>query len=75
MNSDGQNKASFKDVDLTGAKVPGSVSMGGASFDGVLKANFVQIGGSLLMASIAPDKSNFENDVDLRSARIAGTST
>ena len=39
MNSDDQNKASFKDVDLTDTKVAGQLNMIGASFDGPLNAD------------------------------------
>ena len=33
-----QNKASFKDVNLNGAKVTGDIDMNGASFEGELNA-------------------------------------
>jgi uncharacterized protein YjbI with pentapeptide repeats len=72
MNSDHQNKASFKGVDLTGAKVAGSASMSGADFNGVLDADYLQIGGSLGMATIPPNKANFSKDVNLNGAKIAG---
>ena len=60
MNSDAQNKASFKDVDLTGAKVTGNVVMGGASFDGVLEAGLLQVGGILGMASITAEQGQLQ---------------
>ncbi len=50
MDSEGQNKASFKDVDLRGAKVAGQIAMTGASFDGELTAEF---GRSVALCSCA----------------------
>ena len=44
MNSDGQNKATFKDVFLSGAKVAGQLAMLGASIDGGLYASQLQVG-------------------------------
>jgi hypothetical protein len=39
MNSDSQNKAHFKDVDLTDTKVGGQLNMTRANFGGVLSAS------------------------------------
>src|SRR5205807_169119 len=72
MNSDDQNKASFKEVVLAGAKVAGHINMAGASFDGVLHAGLLQVGGFLHMASMPRHMTNFENDVNLTGAKIAG---
>jgi uncharacterized protein YjbI with pentapeptide repeats len=49
MRSEGENKASFKDVNLSGAKVTGQLAMIGASFDGTLNANALQVGESLFV--------------------------
>ncbi len=73
MDSDGQNKASFKSVNLSGAKVTGNVAMGGASFDGVLEAGLLQVGGTLGMGSKPPNLTNFKMDVNLNGAKITGT--
>ena len=48
MRSDGQNKASFKNVVLRGAKIAGQIDMSGASFGGTLNANGLQTGDLLL---------------------------
>jgi len=69
MRSDGQNKASFKDVILRGANVTGQIDMTGTSFDGKLDANALQVGGSLYMRSDGKNKASFK-DVDLRGAKI-----
>jgi hypothetical protein len=45
MRSEGQNKASFKDVVLRSAKITGQFTMVGASFDGTLNAEGLQVGG------------------------------
>ena len=71
MSSDAQNKARFKGVDLTSAKVAGHIVMTGASFDGALEAAFLQVGGTLGMASKAPNKASFKG-VNLTSATVAG---
>jgi hypothetical protein len=52
MYSSTKNKASFKDVDLTGAKVTGQLAMAGASFDGALYAQDL-VGAALLIGSSA----------------------
>ncbi len=71
MSSDGQHKASFKDVDLTGAKIGGEIDMTGASFDGTLNADSLQAGGDLRMRSEGQNKASFK-DVNLRGAQITG---
>src|ERR1700730_15098496 len=71
MESDDQNKASFKDVILIGAKITGQISMIGASFDGTVSLSLLQVGGSLAMGSLAQNKSSFK-DVDLIGAKITG---
>ncbi len=69
MRTEGQNKASFKDVVLKSAKVTGQIDLDGASFDGELNVDSLQVGGMLLMRSDAQNKSSFK-DVDLNSANI-----
>jgi uncharacterized protein YjbI with pentapeptide repeats len=71
MRSEGQNKASFRDVVLNGAKITGQVSVVGASFEGTLNAHSLQVGGSLLMYSRGENKASFK-DVVLRFAKITG---
>jgi hypothetical protein len=71
MNSDNQNKASFKEVDLTGTKVAGQVNMFGASIAGPLNAVLLKVGGNLLAASSGEFKTRFQI-VNLVSAEIAG---
>ncbi|MGB6709410.1 MAG: hypothetical protein WBE85_04445 [Methylocella sp.] len=71
MYSDGQNKASFKDVVLRGAKITGQIAMAGASFGGKLNAEALQVGEALLMYSDGQNKASFK-DVDLRGAKIKG---
>src|SRR3984893_15090439 len=71
MESDDQNKASFKDVILIGATITGQISMIGASFDGTLSLSLLQVGGSLAMGSLSQNKSSFK-DVDLIGAKITG---
>ena len=71
MFSDAQNKASFKDVNLIGAKITGNVGMGGASFDGALNAGLLEVGGSLLIGPLAQNKASFK-DVNLIGAKITG---
>jgi uncharacterized protein YjbI with pentapeptide repeats len=70
MGSEGQNKASFKDVSLNSAKITGQVAMTGASF-GTLNASNLHVGGDLYMRSYGQNKASF-NYVDLRSAKITG---
>jgi hypothetical protein len=50
LMSNDQNKVSFKDVELSGAKILGVINMSGASFDGTLTANTLQVSGYLSMA-------------------------
>jgi uncharacterized protein YjbI with pentapeptide repeats len=74
MNSDNQNKASFKDVDLTDTKVVGQLNMFGASVDGRLNANLLKVGGNLFAASNGQYKTRFR-EVFLLGAEIAGSVT
>jgi uncharacterized protein YjbI with pentapeptide repeats len=71
MYSDDQNKASFKDVVLRGAKITGQIAMTGASFGGNLEADSLQVGDMLLMGSDRQNKACFKV-VDLRSAKVTG---
>jgi uncharacterized protein YjbI with pentapeptide repeats len=71
MYSDGQNKASFKDVVLRSAKITGQVAMDGASFDGALDANSLQVEGSLFMRTEGQNKASFKG-VNLSNANITG---
>jgi hypothetical protein len=71
MQSEGENKASFKDVDLKGAKVTGQIDMTGASVDGKLDADSLQVGSSLIMRSDDQNKASFK-EVDLLGAKVAG---
>jgi uncharacterized protein YjbI with pentapeptide repeats len=67
--------ASFKKgVFLTGAKVTGQLLMGpGASFDEVLNAAALEVGGNLFMASLPQNKTSFKKGMFLTGARIAGS--
>jgi hypothetical protein len=58
-------------VNLGDAKIRGQVSMIGASFDGMLNADALQVGGLLAMRSDDQNKTTFK-DVVLRSAKITG---
>jgi hypothetical protein len=60
MRSDGQDKASFKEVVLNCAKITGHVDMRGATFDGAFNAGLLQVGGMLLMSSYEQDKASFK---------------
>jgi uncharacterized protein YjbI with pentapeptide repeats len=71
MDSTAQNKSSFKDVTLIGAKVGGQLSLEGATVEGTLSASELQVGNSLLMSSTERNKSSFK-DVILRAAKVGG---
>jgi uncharacterized protein YjbI with pentapeptide repeats len=71
MRSEDENKASFKEVDLTGANIKDQIDMSGASFGGTLNANSLQVGGSLLMHSDSQNKASFK-EVVLLGAKITG---
>jgi hypothetical protein len=60
MQFDGEHRASFKKVDLNGAKIAGSISMIGANFDGVLFAGMLQVDGNLFMGSLFEYKASFK---------------
>jgi hypothetical protein len=60
MQSEGKNKASFKEVELGGANITGQVSMIGASFDGTLTAHSLQVGNSLFIRSDDKNKASFK---------------
>ena len=49
MQSDADNRTSFKDVNLTGANIKGQLNMNGASFDGELDAETMHVDGNLSM--------------------------
>ena len=72
MNSDDRNKASFKDVDLTGAKVAGQLIMLGASIDGLFIASRLKVGDNLFASSVGQYQTRFR-DLILNGAEIAGT--
>jgi uncharacterized protein YjbI with pentapeptide repeats len=59
------------DVRLVGAKIDGTVTLTGASFEGTLNADKLQVGESLLMRSDDTNMASFK-DVDLSGAKIAG---
>ena len=78
MRSDGQNKASFKDVDLGGAKITGAIYMNGASFDGTLNAEGLQASNDLSMSDVYCIKetdmmfAHIGGNLDLRGATLPG---
>jgi hypothetical protein len=70
-----RNGAVFKrEMRLIGAKIDGDVDMCGASFDGELNANALEVGSHLLMNSRDKNKTSFMA-VDLSSAKVTGLST
>ncbi len=71
MYSDDLNKASFKDVDLRGAKINGQISMNGVNINGRLNADSLHVGESLFMNSDDKNKASFK-EVDLANAKITG---
>jgi hypothetical protein len=71
MNSEDQNKASFKEVNLTDAKVARQLSMFAATIDGPLNAGLLKVGGNLLAPSIGQNKTSFRS-VSLINAEIGG---
>jgi hypothetical protein len=71
MNSDTQNKASFKDVYLTDAKVARQLTMLAATIDGPLNADLLKVGGNLLAPSVGQYKTTFRS-VSLINAEIGG---
>ena len=71
MNSDTQNKASFKDVYLTDAKVARQLTMLAATIDGPLNADLLKVGGNLLAPSVGQYKTAFRS-VSLINAEIGG---
>jgi uncharacterized protein YjbI with pentapeptide repeats len=70
MRSDETHKASFKNVDLGGAKIGGQVSLVGATVNGQLNGNSLEAR-DLLMRSDETHKASFKN-VDLVTAKIGG---
>jgi hypothetical protein len=74
MGSSERNKASFKDVNLSRAKVAGDVVMEGATFDGFLNADSIQVGAHLSMHSTERDKASFKG-ANLSGAKVTGTVT
>ena len=71
MRSNADNRTSFKEVYLFGAKIKGELDMSGASFDGALTAGLLQVGGNLGMTSQESNKASFKG-VDLTGAKVAG---
>jgi len=71
MYSDGQNKASFKEVTLRGANIKDQIDMTGASFDGPLNAANLHVERDLYMRSQGGDRASFK-EVNLVGAKIAG---
>jgi hypothetical protein len=71
MRSDKGVKTSFKTVDLSNTKITGQLDLTGASLDGDLNADFLQVGSALLMRSEGNNKASFRK-VKLSGARIAG---
>jgi hypothetical protein len=71
MNSTDQDKASFKEVVLTDAKVAKQVAMTGATIDGPLSATLLKVGGNFLAASIGDGKTRF-GAINLINAEIGG---
>ncbi|HKA75013.1 MAG TPA: hypothetical protein VKE26_24625 [Xanthobacteraceae bacterium] len=74
MNSEGENRASFREVNLIDARVAGPLNLHGASFDGPLNAGLLKVGGTLFAASTAATKTRFRN-VFLVGAEIGGNVT
>jgi hypothetical protein len=62
-------KASFRTVDITNARIAGHIDFSGASLDGDLNANFVQLGGSLFMRSDDNNVASF-GKINLSGANI-----
>jgi hypothetical protein len=71
MKADGQNRTSFKDVVLRGAKIRGLIDMSGANVDGTLDADSLEVDGFLFMRSNSQNKARFK-DVVLRGAKVRG---
>jgi uncharacterized protein YjbI with pentapeptide repeats len=71
MGSSAQNITSFKDVNLSGARVNQEVRMTGAHFDGVLNASSIEVGSDLSMQSDADNRTTFDT-VNLTGAKIKG---
>jgi hypothetical protein len=71
MRSANGHVASFKDVDLRGAKIGDQLSMIGAIFSGKLEMDGIQIAGHLFMRSADGNVASFK-DVVLRGAKIGG---
>jgi len=72
MQSNADHRISFKDeVNLSGAKIKGTLYMTGASFDGALNASSIEVGGNLFMQSDAKYDFSFKM-VQLVGATVAG---
>ncbi|MGH6869079.1 MAG: pentapeptide repeat-containing protein, partial [Methylocella sp.] len=67
MRSDAENKASFRDVDLRGARITGQISMRGASFYGALTAYLLQVGSDLFMSD-----ANCADEIDMTYVHVGG---
>ena len=72
MRSVGEEKASFKNVNLTSATVEGHFVLVGATVRGDLDADGIHVGRALLMQSLGENKTVFQKNVTLGSAKIAG---
>lgn len=70
MRSRDGTKASFKTVDITNARIAGQIDFSGASLDGDLNADFVQVGGSLFMRSEDNNTASV-GKVNLNGANVA----
>jgi uncharacterized protein YjbI with pentapeptide repeats len=51
MQSDADNRTTFDEVNLTGAKINGKRDMSGADFEGALRGEASDVDGNLLMQS------------------------
>src|SRR5450631_228378 len=68
------NGTVFKNaVGLGGARIAGQLVLTGASFDEVLNAAALEVGGNLLMGSLPQNKTSFKKGMFLGGARIAGS--
>ena len=61
MRSEGGNEAKFKKIILSGANVTGEIDLSGASFDGDLVAEALQVGDSLVMRSDGDQSATYKN--------------
>jgi hypothetical protein len=71
MRSDNDNKASFNNIRLSSATISGQIDMTGASIDGDLDFESLQIGDTLFMRSDSENMASF-NTVNLVQATVKG---